>query len=126
MSWRQRIESACAPARLDDEIVEELALHAEAAYASARADRCDAPEAERRVDALIAAWTGGPSRLRRRPSALQAYLYGVTPRDAVSSCRSRRRCSSSRPLPASGRPGVRPGSIRCKYCAGEGLRNCRL
>ena len=67
MDWNGRITAAFAPARLDDDIVEELAQHAEAAYAAARAEGCDAPEAERRVRRLIAAWTADPAVLRRRP-----------------------------------------------------------
>lgn len=67
MNWKKRIESAFAPARPDDDVLEELAQHAAATYAAARAEGCDAAEADRRVDRQIAAWTANPALLRRRP-----------------------------------------------------------
>src|SRR5262249_20768794 len=53
--------------RLDADVLEELAQHAASAYEAVRADGGDAAAAERRVDALIAAWRADAERLRRRP-----------------------------------------------------------
>ena len=47
--------------------MEELAQHAAAVYASARAEGCEPAEADRRVEQQIAAWTSNPALLRRRP-----------------------------------------------------------
>jgi putative ABC transport system permease protein len=66
MNGKHRLEEAFRPAHLDNDVLEELAQHAEALYASARADGCDAAEAERRVEAQIAAWAADPGLLRRR------------------------------------------------------------
>lgn len=68
MDWKARIRLAFAPADPDDDIVEELAQHAEATYASARAEGGDTAEAERRAVEQIHAWTTNPALLRRRPS----------------------------------------------------------
>ena len=38
MNWKHRVEQAFGSQKPDDEILEELAQHAAAAYASARAD----------------------------------------------------------------------------------------
>jgi putative ABC transport system permease protein len=65
MNWNHRIHTAFAEPPEDD-VIEELAQHAAAIYASARADGCDVAEAERRVEIQIAAWTANPSLLRRR------------------------------------------------------------
>ena len=67
MDWKSRIRAAFTSAPVDDDIVEELAQHAAATYASARAEGCDAHEADRRVDLQIAAWAANPALLRRRP-----------------------------------------------------------
>lgn len=66
MDWKLRIGTALRDA-VDPDVIEELAQHAAAAYASARAEGCDAAEAERRVDLQIAAWTANPDLLKRRP-----------------------------------------------------------
>src|SRR3954464_14116067 len=66
MDVKARIRSALIT--LDDDVVEELAQHASAIYAAARAEGCDAPEAERRVDDQIQAWATDPAVLRRRPT----------------------------------------------------------
>ena len=52
---------------LDDDVVEELAQHAAAIYASARAEGCDTDEAQRRVEDQIHVWASNPALLRRRP-----------------------------------------------------------
>ena len=67
MNWKTRLEEAFRPAQLDEDVLEELAEHAAATYAAARADGCDAVDATRRVDAQIAAWVGDPASLTRRP-----------------------------------------------------------
>jgi len=69
MDWKSQIRAALAaqqPAP-DDDVVEELNQHAAATYEAARGDGCDAAEATRRVEALIAAWCADARRLRRRP-----------------------------------------------------------
>lgn len=74
MDWKARIRSAFAPDVPDDDVVEELAQHAAATYASARAEGCDSAQAERRAADQIAAWTANPALLRRRPKRLAAVL----------------------------------------------------
>src|SRR3982751_1348073 len=65
MDVKARIRSALIT--VDDDVVEELAQHASAIYASARAEGGDAAEAGRRVDDQIQAWATDPAVLRRRP-----------------------------------------------------------
>jgi predicted permease len=67
MNWKLRLEQAFGSQKPDDEILEELAQHAAAAYAAARADGSNAAEAERRVAHQIDAWAADPAILRRRP-----------------------------------------------------------
>ncbi|HEY3884044.1 MAG TPA: ABC transporter permease, partial [Vicinamibacterales bacterium] len=67
MTWKTRISEALAPAALDDDVLEELAQHASATYAAARAEGCDADEAERRVHDQIRAWVADPAVRQRRP-----------------------------------------------------------
>src|SRR5260221_7309597 len=67
MDWKTRITSGFGERRPDDDVLEELAQHAAATYASARAEGCDAAEAERRVARQIRAWAANPALLRRRP-----------------------------------------------------------
>src|SRR6201988_5030401 len=69
---------------LDDDVVEELAQHAAATYASARAEGCDAAEAERRVDDQIQAWVADPALLRRRPKRPVAVLPPSTARSNLA------------------------------------------
>jgi predicted permease len=71
MDWKTRVKSALTGA-VDDDVLEELAQHAAATYASARAEGCDAADAERRVDQQIAAWTSNRALLRRRPKRAAA------------------------------------------------------
>src|SRR4051812_29340485 len=67
MNWKRRLEHAFGSNTPDDEILEELAQHAAAIYASARAEGGDPPEANRRVEQQIRAWAANPALLRRRP-----------------------------------------------------------
>ena len=66
MNWQSRIRGAFTRP-VDDQVVEELAQHAAATYASARAEGCDEREAESRVALQIDAWSSDPALLRRRP-----------------------------------------------------------
>jgi predicted permease len=66
MDWKAQIKSAIGPTA-DDEVLEELAQHAAATYASARAEGCDTAEAARRVAEQIRAWAANPALLGRRP-----------------------------------------------------------
>jgi predicted permease len=66
MNWNNRIRHAFTDPP-DDDVLEELAQHAHAVYASARAEGLDSADATRRVDAQIAAWASNPALLRRRP-----------------------------------------------------------
>jgi putative ABC transport system permease protein len=66
MDWKTRVTSALGPST-DDSVLEELAQHAAATYASARAEGCDAAEAEQRVTEQIHGWAANPGLLRRRP-----------------------------------------------------------
>lgn len=67
--WKGCLRRACdAAGHLPDEdIIEELATHAVAAYEAARADGDDAEQASRRVDALIDGWRSDATTLQRRP-----------------------------------------------------------
>ena len=71
MDWKRQIRSALGPA-IDDEVLEELAQHAAATYAAARAEGGDAAEAGRRVAEQIRAWAADPALLRRRPTRAAA------------------------------------------------------
>lgn len=74
MDWKARIAAAFGPVSLDPDIIEELAQHAEASYAAARAEGASDADAIGRVDEQIAAWTVDPSvfhrRVRRPPAVL--------------------------------------------------------
>jgi putative ABC transport system permease protein len=74
MDWKSRVRAAFVVPP-DEDVIEELAQHAAATYAAARAEGADTPEAERRVDAQIAAWTANQTLLRRRARSAAA----VTP-----------------------------------------------
>ena len=85
MDWKAQIRSAIGPTA-DDEVLEELAQHAAATYASARAEGCDTAEAERRVAEQIRAWAASPTLLRRRPrrdSAIEPPSGSASPASAV-------------------------------------------
>ena len=66
MNWHSRIRAALSQP-VDDDVIEELAQHAAATYASARAEGCDARDAEQRVRLQIEAWKANPALLTRRP-----------------------------------------------------------
>jgi putative ABC transport system permease protein len=76
---------AAAGHAVDHSVIEELAQHAEAAFASARAEGLEANEAEARVSALIDGWVAEGARLRhgtRRvtvepPPTQAAFLAGL-------------------------------------------------
>ena len=65
MDWQSRVRAAFVRPP-DEDVIEELAQHAAAVYAAARAEGCDAGEAERRVDVQVAAWIENRALLRRR------------------------------------------------------------
>src|SRR5262245_11758366 len=67
MDWKTRIRSAFDTRVPDEDVIEELAQHAAATYASARAEGLEPAEADRRVEQQIGAWTANPALLRRRP-----------------------------------------------------------
>lgn len=73
MNWQARIRTAFARP-VDDDIVEELAQHAAATYAAARAEGCDEQEAGARVAAQIDAWIANPALRRRRPRRAPAVV----------------------------------------------------
>jgi putative ABC transport system permease protein len=66
--WKSRIAAALSATGFvpDEDVIEELALHAAAAYERERADGSDEAAAARRVDALIASWSADAPSLRRR------------------------------------------------------------
>jgi predicted permease len=68
MDWNARIEAAFRGAdhAPDDDVVLELAQHAEAMYAAARADGCTQTEAEQRVNEQIERWRVETASLQRR------------------------------------------------------------
>ena len=72
MDWQAEIRSELARhgRRVDDDVVEEMAQHAESAWHAARAEGAARDAAATRVRALIVAWcrsTNGPRRGRRPP-----------------------------------------------------------
>jgi predicted permease len=81
LDWKARLIEAFGSKRVDDDVIEELAQHAEATYAAARAEGLSPDEAARRVGLQIQAWASNPSRLKRRPMRAPA----VEPPPAVAS-----------------------------------------
>ncbi len=69
MDWHTRIRAAFAAERHvpDDGVIEELAQHAAATYAAARADGRSHEDAERQVQDQLASWCREAALLRRRP-----------------------------------------------------------
>ncbi|MDP2390013.1 MAG: hypothetical protein Q8N52_06770, partial [Acidobacteriota bacterium] len=65
---RARIRAAFTAAGhpLDEDIVEELAQHAESAYESSRADGHTEEEASRTVERLVRGWAAAPLSMRRQ------------------------------------------------------------
>jgi predicted permease len=72
LNWKARLIDAFGSRRVDDDVIEELAQHADATYAAARAEGCDPAEAERRVQMQVQAWASNPSLLKRRPLRARA------------------------------------------------------
>lgn len=73
MDWKVRLAASLQRVarqradEIDDDVLEELAQHAAATYAAARAEGLDQTDAERGVSQQIDAWVANPSLLRRRP-----------------------------------------------------------
>ena len=72
MNWHAEVVAEFTRRRktADAGVVEELAQHAEGAYAAARAEGVSVPEAEAAVRALLESWcvgTTGPQRIERAP-----------------------------------------------------------
>ncbi len=74
MNWKSIIRQAFLDAGEvpDDDVLEELSLHAASAFQARRADGADAAEAERHVRDLINRWREEGPRLRRRPRTTPA------------------------------------------------------
>ena len=85
MEWKARVRSAFESAGTvpDDEVLEELAQHARAAFDSARADGHTPEEADRAVEDLLTRWRADVAALRRRPRRQPA----VVPPAAASASR---------------------------------------
>src|SRR5262249_21628209 len=84
MNWTSRLRTAFSEPP-DEDVLEELAQHAAATYASARAEGCDVAEAERRVDLEIAAWAAKPALLPRRPKPEPAGIAPAGPARPLAS-----------------------------------------
>src|SRR5688500_4117792 len=86
MDWKARIRLALAPP-VDEDVLEELAQHAAATYAAARAEGCDAAQAEERVSVQIQAWAADPAICRRRPKrepAIERPAGAASPLTAIA------------------------------------------
>ena len=86
MDWKTQIKSALGPT-VDDEVLEELAQHAAATYASARAESLDSAQAQQRVAQQIQAWAANPALLRRRPkrdTAIEPPAGAASPFGAIA------------------------------------------
>jgi len=64
--WAARVRGRLGP-EADADVVLELAQHAAASYAAARAEGASAEQAERAVEAELAGWSGAQAGLGRRP-----------------------------------------------------------
>src|SRR6185436_10693167 len=69
---------------IDNDIIEELAQHAAAAYASARAEGCSAADADARVETLIGVWINESGSLHRRPKRFAAIAPPTGSRSRLS------------------------------------------
>ena len=70
IDWKSRTHQAFASAgerAIDDDIVEELASHAQAAYQTARSNNCTHDEGVHHVDELISRWVKDAPQMKRRP-----------------------------------------------------------
>ena len=83
MNWHTRIRLAFGPAAPDDDVIEELAQHAEATYAAARAGGSSEADALARVDEQIAAWAADPVVLRRPVHHRPAFMPAAPTRGAL-------------------------------------------
>lgn len=83
MDWKTRIRSAFTSAP-DEDVIEELAGHAAAIYASARAEGCGRDEAGRRVDEQIGVWAANPALLTHRPKREAAVVPPATTASAAA------------------------------------------
>ena len=74
MDWKDRVRSVFQGSEQmpDDDVLEELAQHARAMHAAARADGSSADEADRLVDDLIERWRVEAGGLRRTSARLPA------------------------------------------------------
>src|SRR5262245_37108723 len=68
MDWKSRIRESINQSGvvLDEDVIEELSIHAATFYQAKRADGCDKLEAERHVLELIDSWRAVAPNLRRR------------------------------------------------------------
>ena len=91
MNWNTHIAASFGHHLPDDDVLEELAQHASAMYAAARAEGCDADEATRRVTDQIRLWAADPAAYGRRsrralapepPAATSARLLASVVQDA--------------------------------------------
>jgi putative ABC transport system permease protein len=86
MDWKAQIRTALG-STIDEDVLEELAQHAAATYASARAEGLDAAQAGQRVAQQIQAWAANPALLRRRPkreTAIEPPAKSASPVGAIA------------------------------------------
>jgi len=68
MDWNRIVGEAFGQRQMpEDDVIDELAQHADSAYQAARAEGSSGDEAERRVRELLQAWSADPDVLTRRP-----------------------------------------------------------
>ncbi|HEY3382504.1 MAG TPA: ABC transporter permease [Vicinamibacterales bacterium] len=72
MDWNSRVRAAFGSSAPSDDVVEELAQHAAAAFEAARAEGLDADTAARGVESQIDAWAGDERVRTRRPRSVAA------------------------------------------------------
>ena len=83
--WKSRLRAGFGSAPIEDDVLEELAQHSAAMYASARAEGLSSEEAEQRVERQIQAWRSDASRLKRRPRRPAAVEPPSAPASSFSS-----------------------------------------
>src|SRR5262245_20986113 len=81
MDWQSRVRSAfnASPYVPDDDVIEELAQHAQAVYDTARARGHSHEDADRRVAQVIDKWASDPPALRRHPTDPPAVVPPPSP-----------------------------------------------
>ena len=68
MDWNRIVGEVFGQRQMpEDDVIDELAQHADSAYQAARAEGSSGDEAERRVRELLRAWSADPTMLTRRP-----------------------------------------------------------